>query len=337
MIDDTITELTPLIGVRKACVAVGRPQANHYRRHRQGPPPVKPEREPRPQPRALSRAERDRIREVLNSEENVDKSPATVYHELLDDGVYLGSVPTMYRILRGHDEVHERRRQATHPPRVKPELIAEQPNSVWSWDITKLKGPTKWTYFHLYVILDIYSRYAVGWLLADRESHELAGRLLAETIAKQGVDRDQLTIHSDNGPSMASKPVAFLLADLGVTKSHSRPHTSNDNPYSESGFRTLKYRPDFPDRFDSEDDANTFCRKFFGWYNHEHFHSGIGWHHPVDVHHGRADAVQEARAATLTAAHTRHPERFVRKHPTPAPLPTTAWINKPAETITEQS
>ena len=329
MIDDAVAELAPLVGVRAACRAVGRPQANHYRRHRQSPRPPRPERERRPQPRALSPAERQSVRALLNSPEFVDKAPATVYHELLDEGVYLASVSTMYRILHAHDEVRERRRQATHPARVKPELLATRPNEIWSWDITKLLGPAKWTYYYLYVILDIYSRYAVGWMLAERESAALAERLLADAIAKQRVDRDQLTIHADNGSSMASKPVAFLLADLGVTKSHSRPRCSTDNPYSEAQFRTLKYRPDFPQRFGGLVQARAFCQRFFGWYNTQHRHSGIAWHTPHDVHYGHTDVVHAKRADVLAAAYARTPERFVRKHPEPAALPAAAWINKP--------
>jgi putative transposase len=329
MIDDAITELAPVVGTRKACQATGRAQASHYRRHRKSPLPARPPTERRPQPRALSKVERDQVRAVLNSEQHVDKALAAVYHELLDAGTYLASISTMYRILGEHDEVHERRRQARHPARVKPELVATEPNRCWSWDITKIAGPQKWTYYHLYVILDIYSRYVVGWLIAERESATLAEKLLAESIIKHGVDRDQLTVHADNGSSMASKPVAFLLADLGVTKTHSRPHTSNDNPYSEAQFRTLKYRPDFPDRFGSIADARAFCQRFFSWYNTEHYHSGIGWHHPIDVHYGHAETVQAGRAQVLTAAYTRNPERFVRKHPEPTALPDAAWINKP--------
>jgi putative transposase len=266
----------------------------------------------------------------------VDKAPAAVYHELLDEGTYLCSTSTMYRVLHAHNEVRERRAQATHPARVKPELVATKPNQCWSWDITKLHGPAKWSYFYLYVIIDIYSRYVVGWLLADAESKTLAERLLADTIGKQNIDRDQLTIHADNGSSMASKPVAFLLADLGVTKTHSRPHTSNDNPFSESHFRTLKYRPDFPDAFGSIAEARAFCQRFFAWYNTEHYHSGVAWHHPIDVHYRRAEAVREARADVLTAAYTRNPERFVNKHPEPPALPTAAWINKPPEQTQEE-
>jgi putative transposase len=336
MIDAAITDLTPITGgVRAACRAVGRPQASHYRRHRRSPAPQQPERERKPQPRALEQAERAQVREVLNSPEHADKAPATVYHELLDDGVYLASVSTMYRILREHDEVRERRAQATHPARVKPELVAERPNAVWSWDITKLHGPAKWTYYHLYVIIDIFSRYVVGWMVAEQETAALAEKFLADTVAKHGTEADALTIHADNGTSMASKPVAFLLADLGVTKTHSRPHTSNDNPYSEAQFKTLKYRPDFPETFGSIADARAFCQRFFTWYNSEHYHSGIGYHHPIDVHYGHAQTVRDARAEVLTAAYTRKPERFVRKHPEPPDLPTAAWINKPDETDTQ--
>ncbi len=239
----------------------------------------------------------------------------------------------MYRILHSEAELRERRRQAVHPPTVRPELIAEAPNQVWSWDITKLSGPAKWTYYYLYVILDIYSRYSVGWMLASRESATLAERLLAETILRQGVERDQLTIHSDRGPSMASKPVALLLADLGVTKSHSRPHCSNDNPYSEAQFRTLKYRPEFPERFGSIEDARAFCSEFFDWYNHQHRHSGIGYHTPADLHEGRTQQLRQERNRVLENAYSRHPERFVRGLPQAPALPSMAWINRPVETV----
>jgi putative transposase len=237
----------------------------------------------------------------------------------------------MYRLLRAEDEVRERRRQATHPARIKPELVALGPNSVWSWDITKLLGPEKWTYFHLYVVIDIFSRYVTGWLLATRETAELAEHLLGETIRKQHVAPDQLTIHSDRGTSMASKTVALLLADLGVTKSHSRPHCSNDNPFSEAHFKTFKYRPEFPGRFGSIEDGRAFCRRFFRWYNHEHRHSGIGFHTPADLHFGRAAQAQLERVRVLQAAYAAHPERFVRQTPVPPALPGQAWINKPVE------
>ena len=257
-----------------------------------------------------------------------------MYAKLLDKCFYLASVSTMYRVLRDHDEVRERRRQATHPAAKKPELLATRPNQVYSWDITKLAGPVKWTWFYLYVILDIYSRYVPGWLLAHAENARLAEVLLADTAAKQHITSGQLTIHADRGSPMTAKPVAFLLAELGVTKSHSRPHVSNDNPYSESQFRTMKYRPTFPDRFGSYQDAHTFCGRFFGWYNHEHRHSGIGLHTPADVHYGRAELVRARRADVLTAAYDQHPERFVRKPPEPPALPGAVWINEPKEATT---
>jgi len=331
VIDHAIAELEPLIGVRAGCAAVGEAQARWYRRHRQSPPPPKPERVPAPQPRALSEVERKELRRVLNSPEHVDEAPATVYAKLLDEGIYLASVPTMYRVLHEHDEVHERRRQATHPAAKKPELLAVQPNEIWSWDITKLLGPAKWTYYYLYVILDIFSRYVPGWMLAHAENARLAEALLADTVTKQHIGHGQLTIHADRGSPMVAKPVAFLLADLGVTKSHSRPHVSNDNPFSESQFRTLKYRPEFPERFGSYADAHAFCGRFFDWYNHEHRHSGIGFHTPADVHYGRAEAVREKRAIVLNDAYAIHPERFVRKPPQPPALPTAVWINEPKE------
>jgi putative transposase len=331
VIDQAIGELVPIVGTRAACAAVGRPRATHYRHHRHSPPPPRPARLRAPQPRALSQVERKQVLGVLHDPDHVDEAPATVYAKLLDAGVYLCSVPTMYRLLRAEGEVHERRRQATHPPAAKPELQATRPNAVWSWDISKLLGPAKWTWFYLYTIIDIYSRYVPGWLLARAERAALAERLLADTIAKQQVNRGQLTIHADRGASMASRPVAFLLADLGVTKSHSRPHCSNDNPYSEAQFKTLKYRPEFPDRFGCYEDALSFCRRFFCWYNDEHRHSGIGFHTPADVHHGRAEQVRAERAIVLEAAYAAHPERFVRKPPAPPELPTIAWINQPKE------
>jgi len=331
MIDQAISELTPIVGVRQACVAVGEAQARWYRRHRQSPPPPRPPRPRAPQPRALSETERTELRAVLNSEEHVDEAPATVYAKLLDQGVYRASVSTMYRVLREHDEVGERRRQATHPAAKKPELLATKPNEVYSWDITKLFGPQKWTYFYLYVIIDIFSRYVPGWMLAHAENAALAEALLADTVTKQNIGHGQLTIHADRGSPMVAKPVAHLLADLGVTKSHSRPHCSNDNPYSESQFRTLKYRPDFPDRFGCYQDAQSHCREFIAWYNHEHRHSGIGFHTPADVHYGRAHAVHAERAVILDAAYAAHPERFVRKPPKPPAMPSAVWINKPQE------
>jgi putative transposase len=268
---------------------------------------------------------------VLHRERFVDLAPASVWAALLDEGVYLCSIPTMYRLLREAGETGDRRRHATHPPTVKPELVATRPNQVWSWDISKLAGPFKWTSYHLYTIIDVYSRYVPGWMVAAGESAALAERLLADTLAGQHIGRNELTVHADRGTSMTSKPVAFLLADLGVTKSHSRPHVSNDNPYSEAQFKTLKYRPDFPDRFASIHHARAFCQGFFTWYNAEHRHSGIALLTPADVHHGRAEQITSARATVLRTAYTAHPERFVCKPPQPPALPQAAWINKPLD------
>ena len=332
MVDRTATALAPLVGTTGACQAVGRARATYYRHAR--PPAAPPPSETRRRsPRALTPAESAAVLDVLHAERFIDMAPAEVYATLLDEGQYLASVSSMYRILRSVGEVHERRRQATHPARVKPELVADRPNQVWSWDITKLHGPAKWTYFYLYVVLDIYSRHVVGWMVARRERAVLAERLLADTIRTHGVDPDQLTLHADNGSSMASKPVALLLADLGVTKSHSRPHVSNDNPFSEAQFKTLKYRPDFPRQFGSLEDARRFCQQFFAWYNGTHRHSGIGFHTPADVHYGRARQQRVVRARVLSAAYTAHPERFVRQPPVPPRLPEAAWINRPTQEV----
>jgi putative transposase len=267
----------------------------------------------------------------VHDERFCDQAPASVYATLLDEGTYLCSEATMYRLLRQRGETGDRRRHATHPPRVKPELVATRPNQCWSWDITKLAGPAKWTWFYLYVILDIYSRYVVGWMVAHQEAAALAERLLAETITNQRVEAGRLTVHADRGTSMTSKPVAMLLADLGVTKSHSRPQVSNDNPYSESQFKTLKHHPTFPDRFGCLQDARGFCQGFFGWYNHEHRHSGIALLTPADVHYDRAEQIIIARAQVLESAYAAHPERFVRKPPQPPRLPEQVWINKPID------
>jgi putative transposase len=238
----------------------------------------------------------------------------------------------MYRILDANQEVRERRNQLTHPAYAKPELLATTPNQLWSWDITKLLGPAKWTYFYLYVILDVFSRYVVGWLVAEREAASLAEVLIAETCAKQNIRRDQLTLHADRGSSMRSKPVALLLADLGVTKTHTRPYTSNDNPYSEAQFKTLKYRPNFPDRFGLLVDARGWGQDFFDWYNNDHYHTGLNLMTPALVHYGLADTVRDQRNRVLQAAYVAHPERFVRGVPTVPDLPREVWINQPTGT-----
>ena len=320
-----VNDLSPAVGTARACDALGLPRASFYR----GLQPKAPARE-RPTPeRALSAAERQVVLDTLHCEPFVDKAPAEVWATLLDQGTYLCSPRTMYRILEDAQEVRERRDQLRHPAYKKPELLALAPNEVWSWDITKLLGPAKWTYFYLYVIIDIFSRYVVGWMVADCESATLANQLIDQTCAKQGIPPGQLTLHADRGTSMKSKAVAMLLADLGVTKTHSRPHVSDDNPFSESHFRTLKYRPDFPGRFGSIQDARSFCRSFFPWYNTEHRHSGIGLLTPESVHYGLAADLLAQRQCVLSAAYEAHPERFVRKPPTPPVLPSAAWINPP--------
>jgi putative transposase len=330
MIEQTVQELAPIVGTRPACRALGASAATIYRRRR--PPEPRPHR-PRPRPapaRALSEQERQAVLELLHSERFCDSSPAQVWATLLDEGRYLASQRTMYRLLAAcHGGVRERRDQLTHPPYARPELLATAPNEVWSWDISKLKGPAKWTCFHLYVILDVFSRYCVGWTVQPRENAELAKALIGQAADQQQIRPSQLTVHADRGIAMRSKPVAFLLADLGVLKTHSRPYTSTDNPYSEAQFKTLKYRPEFPDRFDSIEHARVFCRTFFDWYNHQHRHSGIGLMTPATVHHGRATKLHAERARVLTAAYAATPERFVRRPPTPPELPTAAWINKP--------
>ncbi len=291
-----------------------------------------PDRQAAPRPasaRALSPQERQEVLDQLNSERFADRSPRQVYAKLLDEGDYLCSVRTMYRILADNQSTRERRNQLKHPEYRKPELLATAPNEVWSWDITKLKGPETWTYYYLYVILDIYSRCVVGWMLADSESADLAKQLIETTIDKQNIPPEQLIIHSDRGPSMTSHSVAQLLSSLGVTKSHSRPHVSNDNPFSESQFKTMKYRPEFPTRFGSYEDGLQFCRTFFTWYNNEHYHSGIGLLTPSSLHFGRAEEVTAARTQTLHGAWKKTPERFVHGIPRPASVPKAVWINPP--------
>jgi putative transposase len=316
--------------IAPTCAALGVPRAAYYRRQAALAKPVAAPRGDRsPSPRALSTSERQTVCEVLNSERFADQAPAEVYAALLDEGTYHCSIRTMYRVLHESDEVRERRNQLRHPAYHKPELLATAPNQVWSWDITKLLGPAKWTYYYLYVILDVYSRYVVGWLLASGESAVLARRLIRESCDKQRIEPEQLTIHADRGPAMRSQTVAQLLATLGVVKSHSRPQVSNDNPFSESQFKTLKYRPGFPERFDSQEQGLAFCREFFPWYNDEHRHWGLGLLTPEVVHFGRAPVVLEARAQTLTAAYAAHPERFVRHPPRPLTLPEAVYINPP--------
>jgi putative transposase len=316
-----------LIGA--ACAGLGLSRASFHRRTaaaRRPPAPVRP----RPSPaRTLAARERQTVLDLLREPRFVDQAPAEVYAELLDQGLYHCSIRTMYRILHENGEVKERRQQLCHPTYKKPELIAEGPNQVWSWDITKLMGPAKWTYFYLYVIIDIFSRRVVAFQVADAESVVLFKPLFLQAVENHAVPPGQLTLHADRGAAMKAKATAFLLADLGVTKSHSRPHTSNDNPFSESLFKTCKYQPQFPERFGSIQDAKAFCRRFFAWYNGEHHHHGIGLMTPNQVHYGQADQIHAQRLLTLQNAFETNPDRFVNMKPTPPPKPTTVWINPP--------
>lgn len=321
--------LSEMVGKKAACNAMTIPRATFYR-HQVKKSVTEPFKRPAP-PLALSSTERQAILDVAHEQRFWDASPYQMYATLLDEGQYIGSVRTIYRVLSANDEVRERRKQVSRPRYKKPELLATAPNQVWSWDITKLKGPVKWNYFHLYVILDIFSRYVVGWMVAHRESATLAKRLIEETCVKQQVPKGQLTLHADRGSSMKSKLVAHLLADLGVTKTHNRPHVSNDNPYSESQFKTLKYNPGFPERFGSIQDAREFCQEFFRWYNTVHKHSGIGLMSPEQVHYGQAQKILQQRAVVLELAFKEHKKRFKGKMPKPFPLPEAAWINKPDE------
>jgi putative transposase len=309
-------------------------RATLYRRRRPAgaPEPARRRERRAPPPRALGPDERAQAVALLHSERFVDRAPAQIVATLLDEGQYLCSVRTLYRILAARGELYERRRRLVHPPYQRPELVATAPNQVWSWDLTKLRGPAKWTYFYLYVLLDLFSRFVVGWLLAHRESGALARRLIAESCARQGIRPGQLTIHADRGSAPASKTVAQLLADLGVERSHSRPHVSNDNPFSESQFATVKGHPEFPDRFLSYEHAHGVCRYLFPWYNTEHRHSGLAYLTPEMVHTGRAPLVLAQRATVLEAAYAAHPERFVQRPPRPLSLPAAVWINPPVRT-----
>ncbi len=318
------------------CHSVGLSRASFYRRRRPTPSlPPPPSRAP--SPRALAADERQAMLDTLHSERFVDQSPAEVHATLLEEQTYLGSVRTMYRVLAEAHEVRERRAQAQHPVYTKPELVATGPNQVWSWDITKLKGPSPYLYYSLYVILDLFSRYVVGWMVARHENAHLAERLLAATCLKQGIAPQQLTIHPDRGVPMRSKLIALLFSDLSINASHSRPRVSNDNPFSESQFRTLKYRPEFPDRFGSLEHARGVSRDLFAWYNNAHHHSGLSSLTPADVHYGRAATVLAVRHRPRLAAYAAHPEQFVQGPPRPETLPTAAWINRPPKPTREDA
>ncbi|MET3135627.1 putative transposase [Oxalobacteraceae bacterium GrIS 1.11] len=320
--------LVALHGARAACHGMGVPRASYYRAQ-QSRAQQHTVRRPRRSPLALSALERQGVLDVLHSPEYVDVAPRTAYAMLLDAGTYLASASTFYRILRAHSGTRGRRNELAHPAYARPELLATRACEVWSWDITKLKGPVKSAHFHLYVILDIFSRYVVGWMIADCESDALAEALIGHTCDKEGIAAGQLTLHADRGAAMRSKLVADLLVDLGVVKSHSRPYTSDDNPYSEAQFKTMKYRPNFPERFASLADARAFCQTFFAWYNYEHRHSGIGYMTPAAMHTGVAPVIYEQRDLVLQNAFSQHPNRFKNCRPQPPVLPTEAGINMP--------
>src|SRR5437867_11264655 len=330
----TVKEVGPCLGIAPTCAALGVSTASYYRRCK--PQPAAVAARPSP-PRTLPTTERTAVLDILHEPRFVDLAPAQVYAGLLDEGRYVCSERTMYRILEAHQEVRERRDQLRHPSYAAPQLLATRPNQLWSWDITKLLGPAKWTYFYLYVILDVFSRYVVGWMVAHRESATLAEKLIRETCARQGIAREQLTVHADRGPAMTSKPVALLLADLGVTKTHARPHVSNDNPISEAQSKTLKYRPAFPTRFGAIQDARAHCHVFFPRYNTEHHHSALGLLTPADVHHDVAEQRVAARALVLATAYAAHPERFPAGRPHPPARPVEVWINPPKTRATEEA
>lgn len=324
---NTAASVATTVGVTTACDLLGVPRSSFYRARQPKNTPA-----PRPTPvRALTPAERNEVRQLLNSERFVDQAPRQVYATLLDDEIYLCHWRTMYRILEAHQEVKERRNQRWHPPAAKPQLETTGPRQLWSWDITKLKGPAKWQHYHLYVILDVYSRFVVGWLLAEVESAALAEILITTTCQREGIQPEQLGLHSDRGPAMQSKTIAQLLIDLDVAQTFSRPYTPNDNAYSETQFKTFKYRPGFPEQFDSLAEARTWVQTFMQWYNFQHYHSALGLLTPAMVHLGQAQQVQSQRQQVLAAAYQAHPERFVGGHPSVAKLPDSVWINRPSE------
>lgn len=325
-------EISPDVGKKSACESFDISRASFYRYHSDNADKKKVS--PKRPPLALDQNEKDEVLNILHSEQYQDKAPYQIYANLLDAGIYHCSIRTMYRILsEEHDGVKERRRQVQRRNYIKPELLATAPNQVWSWDITKLKSITKWTYFYLYVIIDIFSRYVVGWMVAHQEKTALAKQLIEASCQKQGISPNQLTLHADRGSSMKSKGVSQLLADLGVTKTHSRPHVSNDNPYSEAQFKTLKYCPEFPGQFGSIQDSRAFCQDFFHYYNKEHYHSGIGLVTPEQLHYGKAEKMYSNRSEVLLEAFNRNPARFKRKLPVPPELPDAVWINKPKDVL----
>jgi putative transposase len=328
--DAVFAGLEPLIGATRACQLTGRSKATYYR-HLAGP--VHGPHRPRPAPsNALTPDERERVLSLLRGPRYRDLAVAQVWAMLLDEGVYLCSQATMHRLLREAGENRDRRRQRTHPAKTKPHLVANGTCQVWSWDITKLPGPRRGEYFDCYVIIDIFSRYIVGWTVEAAENAEIAKTLIAGAVKRHDISPGQLTIHADRGTSMTSKTVAQLLEDLGITRTHSRPHVSDDNPYIEAHFKTLKYCPAWPGHFDTLDDARAWCEQFFDYYNHQHRHRALGLHTPASVHYDTATEIRAQRAITLTDAYRANPTRFARR-PTPPELPTVAWINNPDQAL----
>jgi putative transposase len=330
-----VNDLAPRTGITTACQALDMPRSSFYRAQLPVAPRATAQYSRRlPSPRALTATEKETVHAVLNSERFQDQAPREVYATLLDEARYLCSWRTMYRILAENQPIRERRNQLQHPLYAKPELLATHANQLWSWDTTKLREPVTWTYYYLYVILDVYSRYVVGWMIAERESEALAQELIRATWIKQGIQPGPLTLHADNGSAMIAKSVAQLLIDLDVVKSHSRPHVSDDNPYSEAQFKTLKYRPDYPERFGCLLDARAWAQAFFAWYNQAHHHTNLGLLTPAVVHSGQAEMILQKRQQVLAAVYAAHPERFVKHAPVPAQLPVAVWINppKPAST-----
>lgn len=325
-----VGELIPLITVQAACEALVIPRCVFYRAKSTRVQHVAQEKSL--PARALQPAERQSVLDILNCARFQDQAPREVYATLLDEQTYLCHWRTMYRILAENHQICERRNQLRRPVYTKPELLATGPNQVWSWDITALRGPDKWTAFYLYDLMDVYSRYAVGWLIATTQSAALAEQLIAQSYAKYNILPGQLTIHSDNGAPMRAKTISQLMADLAVTESHSRPHVSDDNPFSESKFKTMKYRPDYPDRFAGLRDAHTWARPFYNWYNYDHHHSGLGLLTPATVHFGHAPEMLAIRQRALDVAFAAHPDRFVHGTPSPQPLPQAVWINPPTRT-----
>ncbi len=331
-----ISQLAQQVGTQAACAALAYPRSSYYRQQHSATTAVAaPKRASSSSPRALSEAERGQIETTLNSERFMDSPPRQVYGTLLDEDIYLCSVSTMYRLLRQNEQVRERRNQKRHPAYSKPELVATAPNQVWTWDITKLRGPVTHVYYYLYTILDIFSRYVIGYMVADRERATLAKQLVADSCHKQGILPEQLILHADRGSSMTSKTLALLLADLGVVKSHSRPYVANDNPYSEAQFKTMKYRPDYPNHFGCLADARAWVQPFVDWYNNHHRHTGLGLMTPATVHYGLAQDLTARRQIVLSTTYAQHPERFVQGQPTPPQLPDVVWINPPQAEPTE--